>query len=106
MARTIVYVGLLCAVVALGAGCATVFTPAWGFYTDAKWDGPLGEADEGYSKIGTATATSILGIIATGDASITTAMKNGGISTVHHVDHTSKNILGIYAEYTTVVYGE
>jgi len=33
-------------------------------------------------------------------------MKNGGITKVHHVDSKVKNILGVYAEYTTVVYGE
>jgi hypothetical protein len=33
-------------------------------------------------------------------------MKNGGTTKVHHVDSQVKNILGVYAEYTMVVYGE
>ncbi len=57
-------------------------------------------------KTGAATATSILGIVATGDASIEAAAKNAGITRIHHVDHHTKNILGFYAEFTTIVYGE
>ena len=39
-------------------------------------------------------------------ASIQAAMKNGGIKKIHHVDYEVKHFLGIYAEFTTVVYGE
>jgi hypothetical protein len=56
-------------------------------------------------KVGRASAWGIL-VFATGDASISAAMSNGGIARVHHVDHETLNILGIYAKYTTVVYGE
>ncbi len=42
----------------------------------------------------------------TGDASIGTAMKNGGITKVHHVDYSVKNILFLYNETITIVYGE
>jgi len=59
----------------------------------------------GSSKVGRSEAWGIL-IYATGDASISAAMKNGGITRIHHVDHESMNILGIYAKYTTKVYGE
>jgi hypothetical protein len=41
-----------------------------------------------------------------GDASISAAAQNGGITRIHHVDHETMNILGIYAKYTTIVYGE
>jgi hypothetical protein len=43
---------------------------------------------------------------ATGDASISAAMRNGGITRVHHVDHQTLNILGWFARFTTIVYGE
>jgi hypothetical protein len=56
-------------------------------------------------KIGRSEAWGIL-VFATGDASIETAAANGGITRIHHVDHETMNILGIYARYTTVVYGE
>jgi hypothetical protein len=42
----------------------------------------------------------------TGDASIGAAMRNGGINKVHHVDYNVKNILFIYNETITTVYGE
>ena len=86
------------------AGCAAV-TPMNGcLYTSLK--GPVAVGDAGSaSKTGTAKATAIIGI-ATGDASIEAAMQNGGITKVHHVDTQVMNILGIYATYTTVVYGE
>jgi hypothetical protein len=45
-------------------------------------------------------------VFATGDASITAAATNGGITKIHHVDHETLNILGIYARYVTVVHGE
>ena len=56
-------------------------------------------------KVGRAEAWGIL-VFATGDASISAAAANGGITRIHHVDHETLNILGIYAKYTTIVYGE
>jgi len=56
-------------------------------------------------KRGEAKASGIL-FFATGDASIQTAMKAGGITRVHHVDYDVKNILCVYSEVITVVYGE
>jgi hypothetical protein len=59
----------------------------------------------GSDKVGEATSTAIIGI-ATGDSSIEKAMQAGGITKVHHVDCKVMNVLGIYAKYTTIVYGE
>jgi hypothetical protein len=73
-------------------------------YTDVRGPVAVGTAT-GSSKVGEAKATAIVGV-ALGDASIETAMKNGGITKVHHVDTKVRNILGVYAEYTTIVYGE
>lgn len=99
-------------IVAVGAAtmlssCAAfVATPALGIlYTDVK--APLAAtSNSGSSKVGTAQASSILGLVATGDASIDAAAKAGGITKIHHVDFEAKNILGIYATYTVYVYGE
>jgi hypothetical protein len=98
-------VGALC--VSMLAGCAAYsVSPVTGFvYTDVRGPGSA-TSNPGYSKVGTATAESFLGAIAVGDASIEAAMKDGGITKVHHVDYESKNILGIYATFTVVVYGE
>jgi hypothetical protein len=60
----------------------------------------------GFSKTGKAEATNILGLIQTGDCSITEAMKAGGITRVHHVDMQITNVLMLYAKKITIVYGE
>ncbi len=57
-------------------------------------------------KTGKACASSILGIIATGDASIDTARRNGGITSISIVDEEMTNILGLYATHCTVVHGK
>lgn len=98
------------AVFFLASGCAalsprapvigTVYTDVEGPVTATSNSAPL----DGLS-VGRATARSYLGIVAQGDASIQAAMENGGISEVHHVDFETKSILGIYAEYTVIVYG-
>lgn len=55
-------------------------------------------------KRGEATVEGII-LLARGDASIEAAMKDGGITQIHHVDSEEMNILGIYSTYTTIVYG-
>lgn len=56
-------------------------------------------------KKGTATASGII-LFTEGDASIKAAMDNGGITKIHHVDYTVRDILGIVGSSTTVVWGE
>lgn len=93
--------------VTLFSGCAIVQSPvAGGIYTEVK--APLSASGNAASasKVGTAMAKTILGWIATGDASIEAAMKNGGIRKIHHVDYEAKSILFFYGEFTTIVYGE
>ncbi len=85
-------------------GCTGVTPMNGSLYTDLKGAISAGPAATG-EKSGEAKSTAILGI-ATGDSSISAAMAAGGITKVHHVDCKVKNILGIYAEYTTIVYGE
>lgn len=58
------------------------------------------------TKVGTSEATSILGIIGTGDASINAAARAAGIKKISHVDYEAFNVLGVYAKYTTIVYGD
>ena len=56
---------------------------------------------------GVATCTGFLWAFATGDCSVSTAMRNGRITKVHHMDSEAKVILyGAFAEYTLVVHGE
>jgi hypothetical protein len=55
--------------------------------------------------MGSATVEGII-LLAKGDASIEAAMKDGGITRIHHVDSEEFNILGIYSTYTIKVYGK
>jgi hypothetical protein len=95
----------LFALAVLASGCATPF-PVGALYTEIKSPVGAGEGALSYSKVGTAKATSVLGLVATGDASIKAAAANGGIRNIKYVDYDSKNILGVYGEYTTTVYGD
>ena len=58
------------------------------------------------TKVGSATATNVLGILATGDASINAAAKQAGIKKISHVDTKKFSILGLFTTLTTYVYGE
>jgi hypothetical protein len=102
-------VGVVAMVLVVGlllSGCASLY-PIGSFYTEVKLPNNMGDGkDVSYSKVGKAQATSILCIIATGDASLEAAIKNGGIRTVKYVDYHVDNVLGIYGKYTTTVYGD
>ena len=100
----IVCVAVLLLAGVLLAGCATPY-PYGAIYTEIKSPVAVGEAGS-YSKVGVSKSTSILGLVATGDASIKAAMENGRITRVKYVDYSAKNTLGIYGEYTTTVYGD
>ncbi|MHC5035630.1 MAG: TRL domain-containing protein, partial [Planctomycetota bacterium] len=57
------------------------------------------------SKVGESMAEGII-LLGRGDASISKAMKDGGITRIHHVDSEELNILGIYCKQIIRVYGE
>ncbi|MDE2223256.1 MAG: TRL-like family protein [Candidatus Omnitrophica bacterium] len=96
---------LLVPVLFLVVGCATPI-PSGAFYTEVKFPGGVGDGSTPYTKVGKATSNSYFGLVATGDSSITAAVQNGNIQKIKFIDYTSKNILGIYGEYTTYVYGD
>ena len=72
---------------------------------DAKGPVGAGAPDLGATKVGRAKSEGIL-FFSFGDASITQAAANGRITRVHQVDSESLNLLGLYARYETIVYGE
>jgi len=86
------------------AGCAGVL-PNGIFYTEVKLPAAAGSGEISYTKIGISKATSFLGLIATGDASIKAAVENGKIDKIKYVDYSVKNTFG-FGEYTTTVYGD
>ena len=103
---------LLLLVLLLMTGCAGLYRapviPGRGLlYAEVKapMDFTVDKTQVG-SKVGKAVSTNVLGWIVTGDCSIQAAAKNGGVQVIHHVDYSFKNILGVYAEFTTIVYGE
>ena len=94
-----------CALLSTLGGCAMAAAPVSGFiYTETQY-GDQATGESVGMKSGQACSTSILGAVALGDATVDAAAKAGGISKVSHVDHTSKSIIGVYAEFCTVVYG-
>jgi len=88
-----------CAMSSGGSGALTGF-----IYSSYKMGGAGGPGTG--TKSGEACASSILGIFASGDASISAAKAAGGITQVAHVDHNVSSILGIYASSCTVVVGQ
>ena len=97
---------LLMIIVAVSfSGCAT-YLPHGGIFTEVTAPISVTESDFSHTKVGTAMATSVLGLVATGDASIRAAANNGGIKKIKHVEYSVKNILGVIGEYTTTVYGD
>ncbi len=90
----------------LAAGCSTTPTPKGAFYTNTR--GPLfGTSNEEYSKSGKSSVVCILGIVASGDASIDNIASKNDIKKIHHVDYEDFSVLfGAYQKYTVYVYGE
>lgn len=86
------------------AGAATYYDAPGVLY--AKYSMAREAQGQVGSKSGKACATSILGWISTGDASVTAAAANGGITKVSSIDRDVENILSVYATYCTVVHGE
>lgn len=86
--------------------CGVTNAPVMGLaYTDVT-SGQDVTSNKVAQKVGHATASSILGLVATGDASYQTAAKKAGITRVSHVDKRDYTILGIYTTYEVFVYGE
>lgn len=88
-----------CAMAAGGNAFASGFV-----YSGYKSPGQVGTAQA--AKLGEACASSILGWVATGDASVEAAKKAGGITQIAHVDHEQFNVLGVYATTCTIVHGQ
>lgn len=103
-----VLLSAVAAVALLATSCAVVPTPvgAGVLYTSVtSGEGVTSNALTG-KKVGTSSASNILGLVATGNAGIEAAAKNAGIKKITHVDSKKTSILGIFSTYTTTVYGE
>ena len=89
-------------------GCAFAPTPVGSalIFTDVKGPVAVDDNNTGYAKKGEACATNVLGLVATGDASIETAKKVAGISKVSSVSSDQFSILFLFSKYCTIVTGE
>jgi len=106
MRKRVLFLMLALLTVAVFAGCSVVaLGPVPGAITlDQK--GPVaGGSSPTWSKQGSAKAEGIL-LFSWGDASISAAAAAGKITRIHHVDSETMNVLGVYARYETIVYGE
>jgi hypothetical protein len=110
MKRIILTVLLAAVCLTTLTGCGAILFGGGLFYADVK--APMGAISyygasaNGYSKVGKAANTTILGILLTGDASLDAAMRSASITKIHHVDQQYTNILGLIQTSTTIVYGE
>ena len=96
------------AIAAMTTGCALAPTPAGTGLLYTNVQGPLAVDDNGNqpNKVGEACANNVLGLVATGDASITAAKEAAGITSVATVETSTNTVLGVYTTYCTVVTGE
>ena len=91
------------------AGCAGFGQPSgpgagW-LFTSVKGPLTVGPSSSG-SKTGEACSVNVLGLLATGDGSISTAASNAGISDIQAVDYDTNSFLGLFTKSCTVVHGE
>jgi hypothetical protein len=92
-------------------GCATAVPSAQSGRVNGalyeNYSGPLWvTSNTAGTKSGSASASSFLGLFATGDASIQAAAASAGITKIQHVDQKVQKVLGLWAQYTVTVYGE
>lgn len=99
-------IGILSLGVIILTGCQPVASPLMGIiFNDTKY-GYIATTDTDASKEGKACAQSIMGLVAQGDASISAAKAAGGITQVAHIDYTAHSILGVVADFCTIVKGK
>jgi len=91
--KKLVFSGIVLAFVLVMASCSM------------KLPFQVGDSQVGYGKVGTATCSQIFSIAISGDCSISTAMAQGGVKRIHHVDQQVQSY-GPYQKVTIYVYGE
>ena len=103
MKKAIALLGML-ALLGVGNGCM-IHPLIAGLYTSVNYH--MGDhPQEIGTKTGESCVTNILGIIATGDASVKAAASKAGIKQVKSIDYKMTNILGLFGTYCVIVTGE
>lgn len=110
--RKLSAVAVLCVATTGLSGCAGIAFAgpgAIGFstlYANTTGSNYVNDQTKLGSKSGEGCVTSILGIITTGDAGVHETARKANINRVSHIDYRFENILGFYAKYCAIVYGE
>ena len=101
------FCGFVLCISFITSGCAGGFSHV-GFGIWGQVTGPVQAHSDNVSttKVGKSTMTSWLGWIGVGDASLTAACESGGITKISHVDYEYDTLLGIWANWTIIVYGD
>jgi hypothetical protein len=87
----------------LMTGCASM--PTTGIlYTENQTPQSVSSNQAG-NRVGEGCITTYLGLVSTGDASVETARRMGGITMITSVDIQTKSILGIWTKYCAIVRG-
>lgn len=74
------------------------------FYTEVIM--PVsGTCIDGHEKVGTATSTTVLNLVSTGDAGIKAATQDAEIKQIHYIDQEITSIFIFFTKRTTRVYG-
>jgi len=97
--------GLVAVIALSGCGTYAVAPVIGGLTIDVRGPVAVGDTTAAATRVGVARAEGIV-IVSWGDASIEAATRSAGITRIHHVDSKSLNVLGIYARYETIVYGQ
>ena len=85
-------------------GCAQVGPTGGIVFHDIKY-GQFATTEVNATKTGTACQTSVLSLVAQGDASVDAAKRDGKITKVSSIDSSSFSVLGFYNKYCTIVKG-
>ncbi len=100
---------LSCAAVAAMtlASCSTVTSQSGigAIYTGVN-EGQMVTSNQLGSKVGSGSTIGVLGLVSVGDASIQTAANAAGIKKISHVDAKKTSVLGLFAKYQILVYGD
>lgn len=105
MKKIVFAIGAVCALSL--ASCSTVSTGSgMGVLYTGVTEGQIATSNTLGTKVGTSSSTGVLGLVSVGDASIQAAANSANIKKISHVDIKKTSILGLFATYQTIVYGE
>lgn len=105
MKKSVISLAAVCALALMSCSTITTGSGIGVLYTGVT-EGQIATSNEVGNKVGTSSSVGVLGLVAVGDASIQQAANQAGIKKISHVDVKKTSVLGLFAKYQTVVYGE